>query len=198
MKIAILGWGSLLWDKENSIEFDKWHDPWVFDGPALKVEFSRISESRLGALTLVIDEEHGSSVRVAWCFSKRTRVEDAVCDLRCREGTTAAKIGLLDFTLSTDHSNIGTAESRNSILEWARAKGMDAVVWTALESKFTNERHQPFSVDNAVSYLRGLPPEGKSKAAEYVWRAPAFVETLLRSALQKEPWFQEQRPSGDP
>ncbi len=189
MKIAILGWGSLLWDKENSIEFDKWHDPWVFDGPVLKVEFSRISKSRLGALTLVIDEAHGSSVRVASCFSKRTRVEDAVCDLRCREGTTVKSIGRLDIVSPGNRSNSDAAE--NCILQWAQQKGLNAVVWTALKSNFAERTGQPFSVAAAVSYLKNLPPEGKSKAAEYVWRAPACVKTPLRLALQKEPWFQE-------
>ena len=188
MKIAILGWGSLLWDKENSIEFDKWHDPWVFDGPTLKVEFSRISQSRLGALTLVIDEEHGSPAIVAWCLSKRTCLEDAACDLRCREGTTVGNIGRLDLASPADCSNNGTAE--DPILAWARLKKLDAVVWTALKSNFKEKTNEPFSVAAAVSYLKKkLGSDGKAKAAEYVWRAPAFVKTPLRSALQKEPWF---------
>jgi len=60
MKIAILGWGSLLW--EPSAEFEKWIElPWKNDGPKLKIEFSRISGSRKGALTLVIDEVNGTS-----------------------------------------------------------------------------------------------------------------------------------------
>jgi hypothetical protein len=41
VKIAILGWGSLLWDKRP--EFDEQHDEWQFDGPKLKIEFSRVS-----------------------------------------------------------------------------------------------------------------------------------------------------------
>lgn len=189
MSIAILGWGSLLWDKENSSEFDKWHDPWVFDGPSLNLEFSRISKNRQGALTLVIDEGHGCPVTVAWCFSKRGHVEDAVCDLCCREGTTVNNIGRLDFASQTDHFTDDV--SKSAILEWARAKKLNAVVWTALKSNFTKETQQPFSVAAAVSYLKNLPPEGKSKAAEYMWRAPAFVKTPVRSALQKDPWFQE-------
>lgn len=187
MKIAILGWGSLLWDKENGVEFDQWHDSWEYDGPILKLEFSRISESRLGALTLVIDGEHGNPVTVAWCLSKRTRLKDAVCDLRCREGTTVRNIDQLDFASPTDYSNNGTAE--NSILTWACLKKLDAVVWTALKSNFMKKRKKPFSVAAAVSYLKDLRPDGKSKATEYVWRAPDFVKTPLRTALQKEPWF---------
>ena len=57
MKIAILGWGSLLWDRQA--EFDKHHDDWQFDGPSLQLEFSRVSESRKDALTLVVDTNHG-------------------------------------------------------------------------------------------------------------------------------------------
>lgn len=52
-KIAILGWGSLIWDERP--EFDSHHEEWTSGGPVLQLEFSRISESRKGALTLVID-----------------------------------------------------------------------------------------------------------------------------------------------
>ena len=62
MKIAILGWGSLLW--EGGQEFERWHDAWHNDGPSLKLEFSRVSESRLGALTLVIAEAFRSHANV--------------------------------------------------------------------------------------------------------------------------------------
>lgn len=91
MKIAILGWGSLLWDKHET--FDQWHDTWRYDGPSLKIEFSRISKSRLGALTLVIDPAHGTSIPVAWCLSKRDDPKDAVCDLFCRERMKKDYIG---------------------------------------------------------------------------------------------------------
>jgi len=45
-RVAILGWGSLLW--EGGSAFDKWHDDWRCDGPILNLEFSRVSASRLG------------------------------------------------------------------------------------------------------------------------------------------------------
>ena len=47
-QIAILGWGSLLWDTRP--EFDEQHEPWRHDGPEIKVEFSRVSQSRRGAI----------------------------------------------------------------------------------------------------------------------------------------------------
>ena len=44
-----------------------------------------------------------------------------------------------------------------------------------------------------LSHMKTLTPEGKVKAAEYIWRAPEFVKTPVRTALQKEPWFLKQK-----
>ena len=186
MRIAILGWGSLLW--EGGAEFDRWHEPWQPDGPILKTEFSRVSKTtRLGALTLVVDEERGSPTTVAWCLSKRRNPEDAICDLRCREGTTIENIRRI-FVASNVERREGNDEE-NAVAAWARGKRIDVVVWTALESNFEEETGHPFSVEAVVSYVKTLTAEGKVKAAEYVWRAPDFVQTPVRTALQREPWF---------
>src|SRR5713226_4147257 len=91
MRIAILAWGSLLW--EGGLQFDSWHHAWQYDGPTLKIEFSRVSKRRLGALTLVIDPDHGSPTTVAWCLSKRESLENAIADLRCRENCLVEDIG---------------------------------------------------------------------------------------------------------
>ncbi|MGP0591400.1 hypothetical protein ACTRXD_02530 [Nitrospira sp. T9] len=185
MKIAILGWGSLLW--EGGVEFDRWHEQWHYNGPTLKIEFSRVSKTRLGALTLVIDEEHGSPTTVAWCLSKRQIPEDAICDLRCREGTTIKNIGRI-FVASNVECCEGNNE-KNAIVGWAKEKEIDVVVWTALKSNFKEKAKRPFSVEEVVSYVKTLNSEGKVKAAEYVWKAPNFVQTRVRTALQREPWF---------
>lgn len=84
-KIAILGWGSLLWDIRP--EFDEYHELWQFDGPDLPLEFSRVSSSRKGALTLVIDEANGATCRSAYALSTHREPDEAIADLRCREGT---------------------------------------------------------------------------------------------------------------
>ena len=147
MRIATLGWGSLLW--EGGAEFDRWHDPWCYDGPTIKLEFSRVCQTRLGALTLVIDEEHGNPTAVAWCLSRRASLEDAVCDLRCREGTTAANIGRLIVTPQLEKSAERGAE--DPMLAWARLKELDAMVWAALKGNFTEKIRQPFSVNAVVS-----------------------------------------------
>ena len=90
-RIAILGWGSLLWDARP--EFDEYHDYWEMAGPELKIEFSRVSKMRGNALTLVVDPSNGSKCRVAFALSKRCDPEDAICDLWSRESTTRSNIG---------------------------------------------------------------------------------------------------------
>jgi hypothetical protein len=59
--VAILGWGSLIWDSTHA-DFDKWHDAWLDDGPPIQLEFSRVSSvaPRQNVLTLVVDPAHGS------------------------------------------------------------------------------------------------------------------------------------------
>jgi len=186
-KIAILGWGSLLWDSRP--DFDKQCDDWQLDGPMLKLEFSRKSKSRGYALTLVIDPTHGQECQVAYALSKRTNPEDAIYDLRSREGTTSENIGYFFADgprhRARDESTLGT------IRRWAEEKSFDVVIWTDLDGHFNHVPKEEF-VKSAVQHIQGLTRESKAHAAEYVWRAPPFVTTPLRRALEAEPWFQTQ------
>ena len=98
MKIAILGWGSLIWDKESEKgkEFDCWYESKWEQAKDLKLplEFSRISTSRKKALTLVIDNENGTKCCVYYALSKLKRLEDTICNLQRREGTGYEDIGV--------------------------------------------------------------------------------------------------------
>jgi len=55
--IAILGWGSLIWDPQ---ELELADSAWHVDGPSLPIEFARVSgpdpNTRLQRLTLVLHE----------------------------------------------------------------------------------------------------------------------------------------------
>ncbi|EUJ10568.1 hypothetical protein Meth11DRAFT_1393 [Methylophilaceae bacterium 11] len=185
INIAILGWGSLLWDKRP--EFDEHHGDWELDGPVLKIEFSRISQTRDGALTLVVDPENGAACRVAHSRSKRKDPEDAICDLQSREGTTRANIGF--HFLDGSRSQYKDQATLASIKEWAISKSIDLVVWTDLSSNFEKQLHSQFSVESALAHLQSLDAKAKARAAEYVWQAPDFVATPLRTAVQAVPWF---------
>ncbi|MFY9732352.1 MAG: hypothetical protein WBQ04_15180 [Candidatus Acidiferrales bacterium] len=187
-KIAILGWGSLLWDKSES-EFNQWHEEWKSDGPVLKLEFSRKSSSRLNALTLVIDPLHGHECKVAYVLSKRDSPEEAIADLCAREKTKEQNVGCVFVNGSRRQGRDG--HSLDVISQWAKGRSIDVVLWTDLGGSFEGVAKADF-VKVAVDHIQGLPAEGKAKAAEYVWRAPEFIVTPLRNALQAEPWFKKQ------
>ena len=188
MKIATLGWGSLLWDANPA--FDQQHEDWLFDGPLLNLEFSRISASRDDALTLVIDDTNGSPCTTAYAISKRRDPNDAICDLRSREGTILKRIGFwfADETRACDLPVPVTVQV------WAGLHHIDVVIWTGLGSNFADKVGELFTVEAAVQHIQGLEAAGKAKAAEYVWRAPAFVQTPLREALDAQPWFAPDNP----
>ena len=200
MRIAILGWGSLLWESETeqAKAFNRHRGEWLYDGPLLRLEFSRRSQTRDGALTLVLDYEHGGDAsRVAYTLSTRRRAEDAICDLRCREGTVLRCIGSY-FGRAEEQQKTNWADTpapaQEAIVEWAQGR-VDVVVWTALSSNMEREAGQTF-LDAAKQHIKDLSPDAKAKAAEYVWRAPDFVDTPLRRELQSDPWFP--RPAGVP
>ncbi len=177
-EIALLGWGSLLWDGGKS--FDQTHGAWSSDGPTLRLEFSRVSASRGGALTLVIDPEHGAAVQVAWCLSHRASLPEAVDDMRRREGTTDRNVG----RYATDGGQqCRDPETFAAIRAWVTEHELDGAVWTDLRSNFRDVVGRPFSVAAAVQYLAGLNADGRLKAVEYLRRAPDFVRTPLRDAL---------------
>jgi len=184
-RIAVLGWGSLLWDQRP--EFDDQHGQWEPNGPELMLEFSRVSKSRRGALTLVIEPTNGAPCRVAYAWSKRRDPEDAICDLRSREGTTRSNIGYHFADGSRNQSRDSTTLA--AIQAWATKSAIDVVVWTDLQSNFQRECGKPFSVQAALAHLQALDASAKAGAVEYLWRAPALVKTALRTALEVEPWF---------
>ncbi len=188
-RIAILGWGSLLWDKRS--DFDEQHEDWQPGGPAVPLEFSRVSSSRDGVLTLVIDTINGALCPTAYAISKRRSPDDAVADLRCRDGTIMRHMGFY----FRDASRQCVPQAPKTIAGWAVDRDFDVVVWTGLPGNFQEKVGEPFSVESATRHIQRLPPAAKSRAAEYVWRAPEFVQTPLRTTLQASPWFPP-RPDG--
>ena len=78
MKIACLGWGSLVWDP-RSLHVRSY---WFADGPLLPIEFAR--ESKDGRVTLVITPS-SPPVRSLWALSSLDSVDAAKADLVLRE-----------------------------------------------------------------------------------------------------------------
>lgn len=178
--IAILGWGSLLWDKHE--DFDSLHGEWRNEGPILKLEFSRVSTSRNGALTLVIDPDNGAPVTVAYCLSSRTTIANVIADLQRREGSpTSEHIGYIDYASGREH--FGSQVTGENIRAWVAEHNFSGVVWTDFSSNFVERLGVSFSTDAAITYLNNLDSIAKVSALEYIAKAPDFIKTPLRTTL---------------
>jgi hypothetical protein len=77
--------------------------------------------------------------------------------------------------------------------------GVDAAIWTALPSNWLSRRGKEFSITDAKHYLDELSSGDNSayaRAAEYIRKTPAQIETALRVKLQhRESFKTEQLPS---
>ena len=83
-----------------------------------------MSGSRSGALTLVIDPEHGHPCRVQYAVSRRTDAGDVIGDLRRREKTSYPNIGFY----FADGSRTCDPAVPPTIPTWVHEKGLDVAV----------------------------------------------------------------------
>lgn len=182
MKIAILGWGSLIWDS-RALEIERIlvGNGWFSDGPMLPIEFARISND--GRLTLVIVEGK-KEVQTLYAISKFKELDHAIHDLARREGSTISKIGYFvkSVGLFQSKSNI-----RNNIESWIKPKDeIEAVIWTDLQMNFKEKIGVELSVENVINYLRYLPADVKVIAEQYIREAPSAIDTIMRRSFEKE------------
>jgi len=186
MKIAILGWGSLIRESRDLPIVGEWQP----DGPNLWIEFSRISRNgeRAGCLTLVIDEKCESEVTTLYVVSKRSDLSQAIADLQNREGTSSNNIEFCEVATTRFASNALSRhpKSCDRIRAWALKKGFDVVIWTALPRRFKDAIGIPFTPAAALDYLNGLPAATKEKALAYIHDAPEQAMTPFRRLLLEQ------------
>lgn len=180
--IAILGWGSLVWDPQDLPHYG----PWRTGGPTLPIELSRVS--RDCRLTLVIDFDAGDRCPTRFAESPRSDLADAVEDLRRREGAGCKHIGFYDQRggASSQKPYPEQPDVFKVVSDWLREQDIDAAVWTALPSNFRHETGQDFSVGAGINYLRSLPTTSRENALTYIWNAPEEIDTPLRRRIDTE------------
>ena len=171
--IACLGWGSLIWDPRNLPIQRYWFD----DGPLIPLEFAR--QSMDDRITLVISCD-ARPVRSLWALMDSDRLEDAREKLRLREGRTKLKyIG--------DWSRGQRSPDRIPELnEWALARNIDSVIWTALPPRFNDENHRHPGVEEVLGHLRALTGTARDEAEKYIRRAPRQIDTAYRRRIEAE------------
>jgi len=182
MKIAILGWGSLVWDPRNlEIDKSKGRNGWFDDGPMLPIEFARISND--GRLTLVIVPGN-KEVQTLYSISKFVELDHAILDLAVREGCGRNRIGF--FAKANHKFQSKFTDILTNIEYWISSKEeIEAVIWTDLPANFKDKIGLGMTVENAANYLKHLPLDVKARAELYIRRAPTVVQTPIREAIEQ-------------
>lgn len=173
MKIAILGWGSLIWQPKE-LEFDRGIG-WLTDGPIILIEFARISKD--GRLTLVISP-NGSEAQTLYTFSKHETLDEAVLNLAVREGSVRKSIGWYDKNINQFYDK--NFKFQRNILDWINNKEIDAVIWTNLPENWKEK------TNNRIEYLKELKGKESVLAEEYIRKAPIQIQTEFRVMIEKE------------
>lgn len=167
----------MVWDPRALATIGEWQP----GGPILPIEFSR--KSKDGRLTLVIDPANGELATTLYIRSRFENLNAAIGNLREREDNTPQdRIGYVNLVAHTERAwaRENHPNACDTITAWAQANDWQAVIWTALTPNFEEEQNEPFTVHAAVRYLNGLPGETRTRAFEYIRRAPPEIMTPFR------------------
>ena len=188
LRIAVLGWGSLLWDPREL----RVATAWGFTDFSLPLEFSRVSGGN--RLTLVVDATDGVDCPIYFALSSFMRLDDAVANLVSREAATDHPENVAVTRAQDPHSE---DVCRERIRSWTVHRGLEATIWSAFPRNFERKseaffgRRMQFTVANARQYLAKLKVLNSSEfreARRYIENAPALVRTPLRHDLQANGW----------
>jgi hypothetical protein len=172
MNIACLGWGPLTW-KPDSLPLAS---NWFQDGPLIPIEFSRVSDGGELATAICMNAQ---PCKVQWAVLDVQSLDDAVQALRQREQIPDDR-----------HDGVGvfvTGESLVGVLaEWASARQLDAVIWTALPPRFEDVEGLIPSVEDALYYLRSLTGDVLNHARSYVRQVPIQIDTPYRREIARK------------
>lgn len=162
-KIAILAYGSLIWNPRNLETTGNWH----YGGPALPVEFSRIATNGRLVLTYTPEADPQPTFYIRSAFND---LEQAIANVAAREG---CQIG-----------HINRSDSKKSIFgQWLRENDFDHALFCALPVNFEEIRGEKLSGQAAQKYLDTLNEEQFAIAWEYIVKAPNQIVTPVRKFL---------------
>jgi len=180
MRIAILVWGSLYWEPRNLTTTNEW----FYDGPALPIEFARISGGN--RLTLVIKPTFDNATTL-YAISSIETFAEARENLRKREGTeNINNIGFIDFSNNTQQVRQSNAFIIDILRQWNVEKNFDAIFWSDFSPRFTDVTQQQFTLQNVISFIDNLPDEQKRSALQYIWNTPPQITTRFRNGIEQQ------------
>ena len=171
MKIACLGWGSLIWKPGKLPLASEWQP----DGPAMPVEFSRVGDGGELATAVCMN---APLVQVYWALLSAGTIQQAISSLREREQIPASRedgVGLL----------ILKSKQTGELASWAAQKKLDAVIWTALPPRFDGLEGRIPCIEDVLDYLSSLAGEKRKHAQDYIKQVPAEFATPYRKAIRE-------------
>ncbi|WP_182630025.1 hypothetical protein [Pantoea hericii] len=169
MKIACLGWGSLIW-KTGDLPVAS---PWHHDGPAVPIEFVRIADG--GELSTAICL-NAKPVQVLWARLNTASLESACRALRLREAIPDSRVDGIGMITVTENAT-------GPLAEWAQTKGIEGLIWTGLPARMAGTEGQIPTLDDARHYLQNLTGETREHAFHYIEQVPAQIDTVYRRAF---------------
>lgn len=180
MKIAILGWGSLIWNPK-SLQYNN-EIGWQKDGPFLPLEFARISMD--GRLTLVITSD-SREVQTLYTVSTSTILNEAILDLAVREGSGRKSIGYYnkqrDIIFPEDFNYIENLKAWLSI-----HPEIEAVIWTNLGANWKETDRLKSEKKDRIEHFKALDGPSMALAEEYIRKAPIQIATKFRQEIEIE------------
>lgn len=171
MNIVCLGWGSLIW-KPGALPVS---GDWAADGPHLPIEFSRVGDGGELSTALCLN---APLVPVLWAPLRVDSVAQACAALRQREQIPPQREDGVGWFVPGDLV-IG------ELAEWARARQIDAVIWTALPPRTAGVENRMPSIEDAVDYLAQLSGDTRAHARDYLQRVPGQIDTPYRRAIRQ-------------
>jgi hypothetical protein len=176
MKIAVICWGSLFWDKGSLKTLGEWKN----DGPELALEFCRISSFGKSKERIIpVLNESSQKSTTYWDIMAATDLKTARNNLRDREGAVTDDIEV--FTRNQNPLSSAAVQ----IDKWLKDHPeIDAVVWTGLQSNWSKYRHTKFTSEDLLVYLDSKK-NSIAKIKESFDKAPPQISTVGRDVFIK-------------
>jgi hypothetical protein len=205
-KIAILGWGSLIWCPRELDLASKWHA----DGPCLPVELARRSGGNRATLVIMPPTYELSHSRVYWARSGFDNRDEARANLCEREGKPKRRF-IHYAELAPDgegawgpnYKGGGPDDTMGEkVVDWLRNSdhGLDTAIWTGIPPEgfdHSDPNLLKAEVVRWLLYLRRQGEESVRAAREYVEFAPPSISTPIRRAIMDGlQWSERDLPEG--
>jgi hypothetical protein len=184
MIIYYIAWGSLLWNfKSLRIETE-----WTKTNIKFPLNFSRISDSGQGRLTLVIDKT-GEMNNVYYAKTAFSNLNTAIQKLKTREKTSNKNIGFINIASDTFRTSLLDDKKILELINFAKKNKIDGLIWTEISPNFNEVFGKPYSKENAIEYIESKHANNRlyNKILEYIFLSKIYgnIKTPLSTTLTK-------------